>query len=113
MKSPIGNEFTNKAEILMTNFSLLNIEMKLKGTANNEAQNVTDIKTFNIDSTFALEVSAEMHKDIGIIEIVANAIKNEILVNVFKFSLFKKLPPFTKNIIVLVFYIQFIINLLN
>lgn len=86
----------------MTNFSLLNIEMKLKGTANNEAKNVIDIKNFDIDSTFALDVSAEMHKGVGIIVIVANAIKNEILVNTFKLSLFKKLPPFTKNIIVLV-----------
>ncbi|MGX5587759.1 hypothetical protein ACWKTX_29615 [Bacillus thuringiensis] len=60
------------------------------------------IKNFDINSTFVLDVSAEMHKDIGIIVIVANAIKNEILVNTFKFSLFKKLPPFTKNIIVLV-----------
>lgn len=102
MKSPIGNEFTNKEKILMTNFSLLNIEMKLKGTANNEAENVIDIKNFDIDSTFALDVSAEIHKDVGIIVIVANAIKNEILVNTFKLSLFKKLPPFTKNIIVLV-----------
>lgn len=102
MKSPIGNEFTNKEKILMTNFSLLNIEMKLKGTANSEAKNVIDIKNFDIDSTFALDVSAEMHKDVGIIVIVANAIKNEILVNTFKLSLFKKLPPFTKNIIVLV-----------
>ncbi|AGG05031.1 MULTISPECIES: hypothetical protein [Bacillus cereus group] len=102
MKSTIGNEVTNKVKILMTNFSLLNIEMKHKGTANSEAKNVTDIKNFDINSTLALDVSAEMHKDIGIIVIVANAIKNEILVNTFKFSLFKKLPPFTKNIIVLV-----------
>lgn len=81
----------------MVNFSLLNVEMTLKGTANKEAKNVTDIKTFKIDTIFSFEVIANIYKDIGRIVIEVNAVKNEILVNTLKFSLFKKFPPFTKK----------------
>ncbi len=71
--------------------------MTLKGTANKEAKNVTDIKTFKIDTIFSFEVIANIYKDIGRIVIEGNAVKNEILVNTLKFSFFKKSPPFTKN----------------
>ncbi|HDR6636246.1 hypothetical protein A9485_28430 [Bacillus cereus] len=81
----------------MVKFSLLNIEMTLKGIANKEEKNVTDIETFKIDTIFSFEVIANIYKDIGRIVIEVNAVKNEILVNTLKFSLFKKSPPFTKN----------------
>lgn len=71
--------------------------MTLKGTANKEAKNVTDIETFKIDARFSFEFIANIYKDIGRIVIEVNAVKNEILVNTLKFFLFKKSPPFTKK----------------
>lgn len=68
--------------------------MKPKVTANKEAKNVTDIKTFKIDPIFYFEVIANIYEDIGIIVIEVNAVKNETLVDTFKFSLFKKIPPY-------------------
>ncbi len=63
--------------------------MTLKGIANKEEKNVTDIETFKIDTIFSFEVIANIYKDIGRIVIEVNAVKNEILVNTLKFSLFK------------------------
>ncbi|TNP12335.1 sodium:proton antiporter [Bacillus tropicus] len=94
----MGNKLPNKTKILLDKFSLLNIETKLKGIANKEAKNVTDIKTFKIDSIFSFEDIANIYKDIGIIVIEVNAVKNEILVNTFKFFLFKKIPPFAVRV---------------
>lgn len=71
--------------------------MTLKGTANKEAKNVTDIETFKIDTIFSFEFIANIYKDIGRIVIEVNAVKNEILVSTLKFSFFKKYPPFTKR----------------
>jgi len=71
----------------LVKFSLLNIEMTLKGIANKEEKNVTDIETFKIDTIFSFEVIANIYKDIGRIVIEVNAVKNEILVNTLKFSL--------------------------
>lgn len=66
--------------------------MALKGTANKEAKNVTDIETFKIDTIFSFEVIANIYKDIGRIVIKVNAVKNEILVSTLKFSFFQKIP---------------------
>jgi hypothetical protein len=74
--------------------------MTLKGIANKEEKNVTDIETFKIDTIFSFEVIANIYKDIGRIVIEVNAVKNEILVNTLKFSLFKKSLHLLKIMIV-------------
>ncbi|WP_176527686.1 sodium:proton antiporter [Bacillus sp. AFS023182] len=97
----IGSEFTIKAKLLLAKFSLLNIETMLKGMPNKEVKNASDIKTLRIDSTLSSEVIDEMNREVGITIIVVSAVKNEILVNTFRFFLSKKFTSLYKNYIIM------------
>ncbi|MUK89298.1 sodium:proton antiporter [Ornithinibacillus sp. L9] len=86
----IGDKFTIKEKILLAKFSLLNIDIILKGVPNTEAKNASDIKACRIDSALSFEVLDDMYVQVGITIIVASAVKIEILVNIFRFFLSKK-----------------------
>ncbi|WP_335515929.1 sodium:proton antiporter [Neobacillus drentensis] len=89
-----GNKFTIRAKILLAKFSLLNIEIMLKGTPIKELKNASNVKIRRIDSTLLLDVLDDIYKDVGKTIIVARAVKNENFVNTFRFFLSKKSPLF-------------------
>ncbi|WP_236691156.1 sodium:proton antiporter [Priestia megaterium] len=79
---------------------MLNIEMILTGIPIKEEKNASDVKTLRIESTLWFEVFDAMYKDNGITIMVASAVKNEILVNIFRPFLSKKTTSLYKNYII-------------
>lgn len=94
----IGNKFTIKEKILLVKFSVLNIEMMLNGILNTELRNISKANIFIIDIVFSFKVIIEVNIDRRTTLIVAIAILNEILVNIFRFFLSKKLTSLITSI---------------
>lgn len=74
--------------------------MILTGIPIKEEKNASDVKTLRIESTLWFEVFDAMYKDNGITIMVASAVKNEILVNIFRPFLSKKTTSLYKNYII-------------
>ena len=68
---------------------------------NTEAKNARFAKTRMIGSTLSSEALVYMYTEIGIIIIVASAVKNEILVNILRSFLFKKFTSLYENYIII------------
>lgn len=83
---------------------MLNIETMLKGRPNKGRINASNTKEPRKGFMLPSEVLDNMYIEAGVIIIVANAVKNEILVNTLKFFLSKQ---FTLR------YKKYIISLMN
>lgn len=70
----------------------------LKGMPNTEAKNAIDIKACRIDSTLTFETFDEMYVKGGITITATSAVKSDILVKIFRFSLVTKFTFSMQNL---------------